>query len=150
MSSSEADSTRTLRRIGYWCGPAEEHWPDPALFVDREADVASQRRVSGYLRGGTWFVATAGHSPCRLCGTANGITELTDGKYFVWPEGLAHYIDAHNVRLPDEITELMNQPPAPVDVEAFERDVLDTEQIVIDTAWWLSVRGSQSRTRSQP
>ncbi|MBM0260135.1 hypothetical protein JNW89_29035, partial [Micromonospora sp. 4G55] len=57
---------------------------------------------------------------------------------------LAHYIDAHSVRLPDEITELMDQPPAPVDVEAFERDVLETEQIVIDAAWWHSVRGSQS------
>lgn len=88
VSSSEADNTPTLRLIGYWCGPGEEHWPDPALFVDREADAATQRRVSDYLRAGTCFVATAGHSLCRLCGTRNGSTELTDGKYFVWPEGV--------------------------------------------------------------
>ncbi|WP_229398848.1 hypothetical protein [Micromonospora okii] len=144
MSGSEADNTRTLRLIGYWCRPGEEQWPDPALFVDRKADAASQRRVGDYLRGGTCFVAAAGHSLCRFCGTSNGSAELTDGKYFVWPEGLAHYVDAHNVRLPDEITDLMNQPPAPVDVEAFERDLFDTEQIVIDTAWWHSVHRPQS------
>ncbi|MCI4066122.1 hypothetical protein MRQ36_27670 [Micromonospora sp. R77] len=144
MSSSEATNSRTLRLIGYWCGPGEEHWPDPALLVDGEADAANQRRVSAYLRGGTRFVATAGHSLCRLCGTRNGSSELTDGKYFVWPEGLAHYIDAHNVRLPDEITELMDQPPVPVDVEAFEREAFETEQVVIDTASWQTVHGLQS------
>ncbi|MFT5048691.1 MAG: hypothetical protein ACI8QZ_000078 [Chlamydiales bacterium] len=26
---------------------------------------------------------------------------LTDGEW-VWPEGLAHYVEAHHVRLPDE------------------------------------------------
>lgn len=144
VSSSKADNTRTLRLIGYWCGPGAEHLPDPVHFVDRDVDAASQRRVSDYLRGGTWFLATAGHSLCRLCDTRNGSTELTDGKYFVWPEGLAHYIDAHNVQLPDEVTELMGQPPEPVDVEAFERDAFETEQIAIDIAWWLSVRGPHS------
>ncbi|MEE6262616.1 hypothetical protein [Plantactinospora sonchi] len=91
-----------MRLIGYWRGPGEEYWPDPALFVDDEADSASQRRVSDYLRGGTCFVAAAGYSLCRLCGIRNGSEELTDGQHFVWPEGLAHYIDVHNVRLPDE------------------------------------------------
>ena len=113
MSSGEAGDGRTLRLIGYWSGPGEEHWPEPALFVDGGADPSKLRRVGEYLRSGTVFVAQAGTSPCRLCGSANGSTELTDGVYFVWPEGLAHYVEAHNVRLPDEITQLMVQPPAP-------------------------------------
>lgn len=144
VSSSAADNKRTLRLIGYWCGPGLEYWPDPVLFVDDEADTASQRRVSDYLCAGTPFAAAAGYSLCRLCGVRNGSAELTDGRYFVWPEGLAHYIDVHNVRLPAEVTELMDQLPASVDLEAFERELLETEQIVIDTAWWHSVRGRQS------
>ena len=30
-----------------------------------------------------------------------GCTELTDGVW-VWPVGLAHYVEHHDVRLPDE------------------------------------------------
>jgi len=33
-----------------------------------------------------------------------GSWDLTDG-IWVWPEGLAHYVDAHNVGLPHEFTE---------------------------------------------
>ena len=34
----------------------------------------------------------------------NGDSELTDG-VFVWPEGLAHYVAVHDVRLPEEFIE---------------------------------------------
>ncbi|MCM0673531.1 hypothetical protein NCC78_02165 [Micromonospora phytophila] len=144
MSSGEAGGARRLRLIGYWSGPGEEHWPDPALFIDSGADPSRLRWVGEYLRSGTVFVAAAGTSPCRLCGIANGSTELTDGVHFVWPQGLAHYVEAHNVRLPDEITQLMVQSPAPVDVEAFERDILETGNVVIDDGWWRSTYGSGS------
>jgi hypothetical protein len=43
-----------------------------------------------------------GYSRCRICGKDNGAAEYTDGTY-VWPEGLAHYIYDHAVRLPDEL-----------------------------------------------
>lgn len=33
---------------------------------------------------------------------------LTDGNW-VWPEGLAHYIEAHEVRLPDEFVDGMQK-----------------------------------------
>lgn len=32
----------------------------------------------------------------------NGAVEYTDGTY-VWPEGLAHYIYDHGVRLPEDL-----------------------------------------------
>ena len=40
-----------------------------------------------------------GLSPCRFCGRDNGHRELTYGTY-QWPEGLAHYLWVHEVRLP--------------------------------------------------
>lgn len=33
---------------------------------------------------------------------------MTGGVCFVWMEGLAHYVEAHNVRLPAEVTAAMD------------------------------------------
>ena len=43
-----------------------------------------------------------GLSDCRLCGRVNGSAEFTDGVY-LWPEGLAHYVREHSVKLPNEV-----------------------------------------------
>lgn len=130
----------TLRLIGYWAEADDDSWPDPLAFVDPHPDPVNQSRVSDYLRHGTVYVASAGFSPCRLCGGANGSTELTDGQHFVWPEGLAHYVDIHGLRLPDEVISLMEEPPAPVDPVAFEHDLVETRRITIDDSWWCSLR----------
>jgi hypothetical protein len=136
------ESVTTLRLIGYWLGQHAPGWPDVRAFVDRAPDRDLQARVARYLRGGTMFVATAGVSFCRLCGAANGSTELTDGVNFVWPEGLAHYVEAHAVRLPAEVVDLMEHPPEQVDVHDFERRLLDTHELTIDNDWWRTVGSS--------
>jgi hypothetical protein len=41
---------------------------------------------------------------CRFGCGVNGTIEQTDG-VFVWPEGLAHYVEVHSVRLPEEFVE---------------------------------------------
>ncbi|MBY8871568.1 hypothetical protein K7640_06880 [Micromonospora sp. PLK6-60] len=129
---------KVLRLIGYWTGPGQEDWPDPAAFVDRDADPAARERVVAYLRAGTTCMTTTGTARCRLCGEPNGSAELTDGRHFVWPEGLAHYVEAHHLRLPDEVVGLMDEPPAAVDPVSFERDLFDTGRLAIDDSWWLS------------
>ncbi|MFD7655251.1 hypothetical protein ACFV4N_14870 [Actinosynnema sp. NPDC059797] len=132
---------RSLRLIGYWLGPEAPGWPDVRSFVDRSPDAALRDRVVAYLRGGSVFVAAAGTSPCRFCGQPNGSAELTDGARFVWPEGLAHYVEAHDVRLPAEVTAVMDTAPHPVDVIEFERRLLDTNELVIDADWWRDLEG---------
>jgi hypothetical protein len=110
-------------------------------FVDPAIDPGERARVSRYLRGGTPWVAAGGFSVCRVCGDANGSAELTDGTHLVWPEGLAHYVEAHNVWLPDEIVALMGAVPAPVDVDGFGEGVMVTGELVIDQSWWRSLGG---------
>jgi hypothetical protein len=85
--------------------------------------------------------AAAGTSLCRICGQANGSVELTDGVRFAWPEGLAHYVEAHNVRLPAEVTAAMTIAPQPVDVTDLERRLLDTNELIIDADWWRDLKG---------
>ena len=60
-----------------------------------------RQMVADYLTRGRTLVRYRGLSPCRFCGRHNGSKELTDGTY-CWPEGLAHYLSAHAVRLPDD------------------------------------------------
>lgn len=92
-----------LRLIGYWQEKSDDGWPDPHALVDHGWDECERDRVAFYLqwqRGlGPW--AASGPSKCRLCGQLNGAAEFTDGVY-LWPEGLAHYVRDHAVRLPDE------------------------------------------------
>lgn len=58
--------------------------------------------VASYLEQGFVQFEFLGLSDCRLCGKVNGSAEATDGVY-LWPEGLAHYVRDHSVKLPDEV-----------------------------------------------
>lgn len=57
--------------------------------------------VADHLLRGRTLIQYRGLSECRFCGEFVGSKELTDQKY-CWPEGLAHYLTQHSVRLPDE------------------------------------------------
>jgi hypothetical protein len=92
----------SVRLIGFWRDGIEGDWPDPHDFVDAAWDARARDLVAGYLEQGFIRWVAAGFSECRLCGRANGSAEFTDGVY-LWPEGLAHYVRDHSVRLPDEV-----------------------------------------------
>lgn len=64
-----------------------------------------------------------GSSRCRICSCLNGCRDLTDG-YYLWPEGLAHYVLDHSVRLPTEFLKHIDQR-----VEALE-------ELERDISWW--------------
>ena len=118
----------TLILIGYWSSDQEPQWPDPTDLVDRDWDEDERFAVHGYLRHGLLARAYLGPSQCRICGEHVGNEELTDGIY-IWPEGLAHYIRNHHVRLPAEFVEHVKRRDA-------ERDA-----IVVGTDWWQSKAG---------
>jgi len=114
-----------LQLIGYWRtdDDASSEYPHPSDWVDWGWDRDERSVVGGYLASGSLFRAYMGLSPCRICGRPNGAAEYTDGTY-VWPEGLAHYVDEHAVRLPAEIVS-----------HAMSRsDVLEDAEV--SDAWW--------------
>ncbi|MFE7223535.1 hypothetical protein ACFU7D_02005 [Nocardioides sp. NPDC057577] len=93
----------SLIRVGYWRNKNKPKLPDPRGHVDETWDDDERELVVAYLRGGLPVLHMMGSSPCRMCDlTANGNAELTDGSY-LWPEGLAHYVEDHGVRLPREL-----------------------------------------------
>lgn len=88
--------------LGWWFSPfAPSTLPRPQALVGG-LEPAARAAVLGYLRAGKALVTFPEASFCRFdCGeTAMGTKDLTDGRY-VWPEGLAHYVERHDVRLPE-------------------------------------------------
>lgn len=84
--------------IGYWFSPYEMQYPHPSEFIEK--DYKDDQLVS-YLNNAYSVNYFRGFSSCRICRISNGTHEKTDG-VFIWPVGLAHYVEAHNVKLPDE------------------------------------------------
>jgi hypothetical protein len=112
-----------LIRIGYWLGPRAPGWPDPRQFVDPTWDEEEREDVVSYLQHGLLARGMMGYSTCRFCESRNGSVELSDGIY-IWPEGLTHYVQEHNVRLPPEF------------VDHMRRLTEDLEEAEIDESWW--------------
>ena len=113
-----------LRLIGYWQDEREPHWPDPTDWIDPDWDPHERDRLARYLQGGWLARASAGFSQCRICGERNGSSERTDFA-LVWPEGLAHYVLTHSVRLPQVVMEVFSGRIDPLGREAID-----------DGDWW--------------
>jgi hypothetical protein len=112
-----------LERIGYWSNGTQSRWPDVSGFVDETWSDDLRDDVADYLKRG--FVARAylGKSECRIYRETVGSLELSDG-VFVWPEGLAHYVQKHSVRLPTRFLTHVQAQTA----------LLDAADI--DDSWW--------------
>jgi len=126
---------RELKMLGFWRSKNEPLLPDPAKFIDDLWDKEERLIVSRYLKSAQILSASPGSSWCRFrCKRKHvGSVTYTDGKY-VWPEGLAHYIDVHFIRLPDEFIEhaIHNEksyvgPPY--------------DEIIFNKDWWINQKG---------
>jgi hypothetical protein len=93
-----------LKCIGYWMESLrDDRLPLPQELVG-EMPATVRNAVCKYLSEGYLFATYRGYSQCRFrCGASGeqmGYREYTDGEW-VWPEGLLHYIRAHNVIVPE-------------------------------------------------
>lgn len=117
-----------LTRLGYWLGDEAPGWPDVRSFIDPGWDVDERAEVALYLRQGSVAARYMGFSFCRICGENVGALELSDGT-FLWPQGLAHYVSEHSVRMPHRFVQHMNE----------RRNEL--EEAAVDDRWWRGLSG---------
>ena len=123
----------TKHRVGYWRGIPRKSWrgdflvcdyldcPDVKGFIDPTWDKDERKMVMDYLKEGMEQHRWCGYSTCRICGKHdNGDACLTDGTW-VWPNGLVHYLEKHDVRLPNEFVEWVKKNNDNLDRENRER-----------------------------
>jgi len=114
-----------LIAIGYWKSIHEPELPDPANFVDLNWNPHEKSIVLQHLKKGKAIADWMGLSWCRFrCEESDmGESCLTDGKY-IYPEKLSHYIEKHNVRLPDDfIKHILNYKPMNILADLSNYDV---------------------------
>jgi hypothetical protein len=99
--------------IGYW--RSEDAWaswcPDPQILRSPGwVSPADKQQILAYLRSGNEAAYFMGYSFCRIPdgppAEEMGCRELTDGDW-MWPQGLAVYVDLFDVRLPEEFVATM-------------------------------------------
>jgi hypothetical protein len=107
--------------IGFWrryedttVDPRDDRpWPIPKTAGGGGAKLNKEVEdvVIEYLKIGYIESYEFGYATCRLCGTfcdEMGCCSLSDGTY-VWPEGLVHYVQQHDVDLPPEFVAHANK-----------------------------------------
>lgn len=147
-----ADRFRPVRAVGYWrstLGPGKglvDRFPHPADLVTPGWLSDERDRIISYLRAGRTFAEWRGFSYCRFgCGAesrALGSRCLTDGEW-VWPEGLAHYVESHEVRLPQEFVDAMRRNCWQIGLR--EDGPTAAAQGEPDFAFWLAWSGTHRR-----
>jgi len=113
-----------VRSIGYWSVRIDDGLPSPADLIDRALDPSEARWVASYLDRGLVAGSAMGAAECRICGARIGTRDLTD-LVFIWPEGLGHYVLAHQLRLPAEF------------VRHIDARLVELEQLEVDDSWWI-------------
>ena len=126
--------------IGFWRDPGigDHRYRHPLAFVDSEWDLSERRLVAQHLRSGKRAADWMGHSWCRFhCGVDDaqmGASDLSDGLW-LWPEGLAHYVLEHAVRLPEEFLQHVRRE---AQHPGREYQLLEDKQKICDFDFWVS------------
>jgi uncharacterized protein (DUF952 family) len=161
---------RVLRAVGYWKSDhgSDDRFPDPRSLVQPGWHAEEIDRIIAYLKSGRRFEAWLGDSYCRFgCWDGSldfdddeeaawaeavarhgepadmGTSDLYDGEW-VWPEGLAHYVERHSVRLPEEFVEGMRSrswtvPELPEEPEVeCEGEEPEGVYYADDSSFWIS------------
>ncbi|NQU20851.1 MAG: hypothetical protein HQ567_06175 [Candidatus Nealsonbacteria bacterium] len=98
--------TRSLELIGYWREVGSNtSWLHPRDLIDESWERDNKAKIVRYLKSGIRINEDLGFSHCRFSDgppdEMMGDAELTDGVW-LWPEGLAVYVERYHVKLPAE------------------------------------------------
>lgn len=95
-------SVKPLIEIGLWNSEEVDHYihPGELMVPDYYED---KEKLVAYLDSGEVFQSRLDETDCLLgCGESElGTTDLTDGVW-LWPQALSHYVDKHDVALPEK------------------------------------------------
>jgi len=98
-----------VNEVGYW-SDLYENGVTPAYLCGKY-DSQTKDKIVRYLKSGIRGTEFLGYARCRFeCEYSStkdlGNTDMTDGSW-MWPEGLSHYVEKHNLLLPPEFVSHM-------------------------------------------
>ncbi len=132
-------SPHLLKGIGYWQSDEASILPRPHYLVQHDWLPDERDRIVAYLRAGREYMAYLGYSFCRFdCGidaSDMGCCDLTDGVW-VWPEGLAHYVEHHHVILSMEFVQSMRHNRWKVPPDTLVPEIEEGHHIM-DMKFWI-------------
>lgn len=116
---------KSLIAVGYWITSLN----DDSLFPPQEfVRTGLPAGVASYLKSAETYEQYRGLSWCRFqCGVPSrdmGSRDLTDGTW-VWPEGLAHYVESHGVNLPSRFVDRITSNVRTVANRRSQDDLVD-------------------------
>jgi hypothetical protein len=148
LHQSPPEDERPLIGIGHWHTGPPDIQPHPQALVDWTWSLRMRWRMFWYLSRGSEHLRYRGTSYCWFgCWRTHlGSRDFTDGVW-VWPEGLAHYVWRHGVRLPDEFVAhaASNDFRIPVPTNTPRRNVLD-----MDWTFWVIWSREHARFDYEP
>ncbi|HET7001511.1 MAG TPA: hypothetical protein VFI33_09385 [Puia sp.] len=137
-------SSKKIKAMGFWKGKNGRYpdFPHPVDFVDPDWNNEERQLVIAYLNRASINTVQMGLSWCRFeCEHVGmGGFEYTDGTY-CWPEGLSHYIEKHDVRLPDEFVQHVFRNLDSRFPEDAEENTVLLSFFAPDFIWWKSQEG---------
>ncbi len=121
--------TLKLIAVGFWGNSEGSDYGGPVLLPRADYSNELKSKIIGYLKNGIRLRGYLGLDYCRFrCGIRPqemGSCDYTDGKY-VWPQGYYHYLEIHNVMLPqwfvDHIAKTNSVIRCAVDVDQLSRE----------------------------
>jgi hypothetical protein len=124
------EDNKHLKEVGYWqSDQGSPYLPHPKYLVESGWRTSERSMIVAYLKSGHECGYWCGYSYCRFdCFSQRlnknvnelpthermdgirsmGCRDLTDGEW-VWPEGLAHYVEKHDIGLPNAFIETMQK-----------------------------------------
>lgn len=153
------------KKVGYWQSYEwQPYYPHPKHLVEPGWRESERSKIIAYLKSGHGCGHWCGYSYCRFgCFSQRpeknasklehrermdgiksmGCRDLTDGEW-VWPEGLAHYVEKHNICLPDAFIETMQKNswliPPKVDFQHFR-------EVGVSSSYWINWAIKYVRTK---
>lgn len=131
------------RPIGFWRCYAQPELPEPQELVSSGWLVEPEKSLlASYLSEGAIYETWRGLSHCRFgCDGDLGCHDFTDGAW-IWPEGLSHYIEHHDLMLPSEFIEHCREAGWRTPIDAVARVAKTCDH---DFAHWIAWAASVTK-----
>ncbi len=117
-------SAKTNTDFGFWSGggQGEAHLPRLEVWIAPDWQPTDKAGLLRYIEQSPVVVAASTpQTPCLICDKRLSSSSFQSDGVWLWPQDLIHYLNAHQVRLPEALVEHIraknHRPPEAVTID---------------------------------